>query len=250
MSKKDKGQHQAEIQKNLLCWQNKPVLKFIYSDFYRLIRDYLNDSITGPIIELGSGTGNIKTVIPDAICTDLFENPWIDRIENAYNMTLKDSTASNIILFDVFHHLEYPGSALAEFHRVLKTGGRVIVFDPALSMTGLIVYGLLHHEPLAVFKGISWLAPEQFEPWTATYHAAQSNAEKVFFGKRYRSKLAAWDFVTRKKYAAFTYILSGGYSKPQLFPSRWYKQLKKIEKYMDGLPFLFGTRALIVLQKK
>ena len=30
---------------------------------------------------------------------------------------------SNLILFDVWHHLEYPGSAMAEFARVLAPKG-------------------------------------------------------------------------------------------------------------------------------
>ena len=51
-------------------------------------------------MELGSGIGNIKSVIDSAICTDIFDNPWIDQVENAYRLSFLDNEVSNIILFD------------------------------------------------------------------------------------------------------------------------------------------------------
>ena len=50
---------------------------------------------------------------------DLFSNPWLDRRENCYAMNFADGSVSHLILFDVWHHLRYPGTALREFHRVL-----------------------------------------------------------------------------------------------------------------------------------
>ena len=71
----------------------------------------------GSVVELGSGIGNIKEVIPKCLCTDLFPNPWLDYVENAYALSFGSASVSNLILFDVFHHLKYPGTALQEFHR-------------------------------------------------------------------------------------------------------------------------------------
>jgi SAM-dependent methyltransferase len=88
----------------------------------------------GEIIELGSGIGNIQEVIPRCVKTDLFPNPWIDRVENEFQLSCADATVSDLILFDVFHHLRYPGTALQEFRRVLKPGDRVPIFDPYMSM--------------------------------------------------------------------------------------------------------------------
>ena len=122
----DFNRHNKEINENLTYWQNKPILQTIYNDFYALIGAQVDRSQEGLIVELGSGIGNLKQHIPECICTDVFPNPWIDQVENAYRMSFADESVSNLILFDVFHHLEYPKAALNEFRRVLKPHGRVI----------------------------------------------------------------------------------------------------------------------------
>jgi hypothetical protein len=48
-------------------------------------------------------------VIPECVTTDIFPNPWLDRVENAYALNFADASVGNLILFDVFHHLEFPG---------------------------------------------------------------------------------------------------------------------------------------------
>lgn len=243
-------QHNIEIQQNLNYWKNKPVLQTIYRNFYRLIGSQVDYSVEGKIVELGSGIGNVKLEIPRAICTDLFRNPWIDQVENAYSLSFADEEVSNLILFDVFHHLQYPGTALAEFRRVLKPGGRVIVFEPSMSALGFMVYGIFHHEPVGWFRKIQWNAPSGFDPLSASYYAAQGNAERIFFSKKFNESLADWKLISRKKLPALSYVLSGGYSKPQLLPSLKPDTLERLEKVLALLPGLFSTRAMVVLQKK
>jgi SAM-dependent methyltransferase len=246
----DLSQHNIEIQQNLEFWQRKPRLQEIYRGFYRLIAAQLNRDIGGKIVELGSGIGNVKMMIPEAICTDLFPNPWIDQVENAYRLSFQDRTVSNLILFDVFHHLEFPGTALAEFSRVLQPSGRVIIFDPYISLTGLLVYGLFHHEPVAINKKIHWVAPEDFDPWKSNYYAAQGNATRVFYTKKKYCDLKGFELADRKRIPALSYVASGGYSKPQIFPDKMFTFIEKTESVLKHFPLLFATRTLIVLSKK
>lgn len=243
-------QHNIEIQKNLDYWKNKPILHVIYKDFYRKIAGNLRSDIKGLTVELGSGIGNIKSEIPEAICTDIFDNPWIDRVENAYDMSFEDNSVANIVLFDVFHHIQYPGNAFEEFQRVLKPGGRIVIFDPAISLLGWIVFGVLHHEPVAMRNPIVWHAPGEFDPWNSPYYAAQGNCTRVFFAKELTSRLQAWDVIKKERYSALSYVLSGGYSKPLLYPSGFYRYVKSAEKLFDRFPLAFSTRALVVLEKR
>jgi hypothetical protein len=76
------GQHNREIQANAEHWRRKPLLQKIYRDFYEKIAGELRQDLPGETVEIGSGIGNLKTVVPGALATDIFPNPWLDRIEN------------------------------------------------------------------------------------------------------------------------------------------------------------------------
>jgi len=241
--------HQGLIEKNYEYWNQKPILKMLYGDFYRLIAGKLSNLPESKIVELGSGLGNIREFIPDCIRTDLFPNPWIDQIENAFHLSFPDEAVSDLILTDVFHHLKYPGTALKEFARVLRKGGRVILLEPCMSALGLLVYGALHDEPIAITKEIEWDAPGGWSPEQIDYYAAQGNASRVFLGKRFRHRLGDWQRIKTQRFSAIAYAASGGFSKPQLYPTSALPLIRKLEKVLDLFPLLFATRLLVILEK-
>lgn len=245
------NQHNVEIEKNARAWNTKPLLRALYADFHHRIVGYVQKDISGDVLELGSGIGNFKSAYEACITSDIFPNPWIDRVESAYRLSFPADSLSHIVMFDVFHHLAYPGSALEEAKRVLVKGGRVIIFDPYISLLGMLVYGVFHHEPVAFREKIQWLALAGANP-DETYYAAQGNATRIF------RKNSAWqEYITKdwnieavKKFSALSYVLSGGFSKPALYPAFALPLIKICEKFFDLFPFLFATRTLVVLEKK
>ncbi|HSK88522.1 MAG TPA: class I SAM-dependent methyltransferase [Anaerolineales bacterium] len=241
--------HQEFINKNAQYWHQKPLLQTFYEEFYRLIAQNLSDLPDTKIVELGSGLGNIREVIPQCLRTDLFPNPWIDQIENAYQLSFADESISDLVLTDVFHHLKYPGTALREFRRVLRKGGRVIMLEPCMSALGLFIYGVPHDEPIAIMKEIQWSAPEGWSPERIDYYAAQGNATRIFGGSRFRPKLLDWRKIETIRLSAIAYAASGGFSKPQLYPTSMLPLIKKLEKALDLFPALFATRLLVILEK-
>jgi SAM-dependent methyltransferase len=241
--------HQDSIEKNYEYWSRKPLLRTLYGDFYRLIARKLSKLSESKIVELGSGLGNIHEVIPNCIRTDLFPNPWIDQVENAYQLSFANESISDLILTDVFHHLKYPGTALREFSRVLRKAGRVIMLEPCISALGLLVYGALHDEPIAIREKIEWDAPEVWSPEKIDYYAAQGNASRAFVGKRFRHKLSDWQKIETQRLSAIAYAASGGFSKPQLYPTSALPLIRKLEKLLDLFPALFATRLLVILEK-
>ena len=243
----DFDRHNDEILKNLEFWGQKPILRAIYDDFYSLIVSNLNISTEGKTVEIGSGIGNLKKHVPDCICTDAFDNPWIDQVENAYKLSFTDNEVSNIILFDVWHHLEYPVSALNEFRRVLQKQGRIIIFEPYISFLGLIVYGIFHPEDVSWFKKIN--TDDNADLNKLSYYAAQGNATRFFSSKKYSKYLHGFSIKNIRKTPATAYVLSGGYSKKQMFPDKHYTKIKRIESLVKNMPSLFATRLLIVLEK-
>lgn len=241
--------HQELINKNGQHWQQKPLLQKLYADFYRIIAQNLSNLPDAKIVELGSGLGNIREVIPNCLRTDLFPNPWIDQIENAYKLSFAEESISDLILTDVFHHLKYPGTALREFARVLRKGGRVIMLEPYMSALGLLVYGVSHDEPIAILKMIEWDAPEDWESENIDFYAAQGNATRIFVRNGFRHKLVGWQKIETVRLSAFAYAASGGFSKPQLYPTFMLPLIKRLEKLLDFFPTLFATRLLVILEK-
>jgi hypothetical protein len=247
---KDINQHNIEIASNLLAWNSKPLLRQIYLEFYLRIASHINKNLSGKIVEIGSGAGNLKIVIPQAITTDLFANPWIEQTESAYKLSFQDKSVSHLILFDVFHHLEYPGTALKEFHRVLTVGGKIIIMEPCVSILGILVYGGFHHEPLGMYREICWEIPVDKRIEDTIYYAAQANASRIFGSRKYADRLVNWRMAGMTKFSALSYIASGGYSHNQLYPDKAYPFVKSFEKILDLFPSIFATRLMIVLEKQ
>jgi SAM-dependent methyltransferase len=193
--------------------------------------------------------GNIKEHIPDCITTDVFPNPWLDRVENAYALTFNDETVSNLVLFDVWHHLQYPGEALREFSRVLVKGGRIVIFDPAMGFLGRFVFGRFHHEPLGLDQDIQWSGGDGFRPEAPGYYAAQGNASRVFTGDKFRTQLGGWRVTEVKYYSALAYLGTGGLRGPQLYPAMFLPLFNHVDAFLSRVPAL-ASRMLVVLDKR
>lgn len=243
-------QHNVEIERNLQAWNRKPVLRRAYRDFHRRIAAHIDRHLPGKIVELGSGVGNIRDVIPGVIRTDLFPNPWIDQVENVYRLSFADQELSHVIMFDVFHHLRHPRTALQECHRVLRPNGRLIIFEPYVSLAGRLIYGPMHHEPIGFDDPIVADAPATFDAASDGYYAAQGNATRVFWkGERWEI-LDGWDVIVRERLGGWPYALTGGYSGPQLYPEFLYGPLSLVDQAASMIPSLAALRTLIVLRRQ
>jgi SAM-dependent methyltransferase len=241
-------QHLLEMQRNREAWDRKPALRKAYANLYRLIQIELAD-ISGPTVELGSGIGAIKQTISECITTDIFPNPWLDRTENAYRLSFEDQSLANLILFDVFHHLEFPGEAFKEFERVLAARGRLIIMEPGFGWLGRFIYGRFHHEPLGFDKPIPWDAADTSYANAPRYYAAQANAWRIFVCREISGNISNWRLVGIKKFAAVSYVASGGFSGPALYPDWLFDGMLFLDRLVGLFPSIFATRLMVVLEK-
>jgi len=236
--------HQTEIQRNKSAWENKPVLREIYAGFYERIARQIDRSIPGRILEIGSGIGHLKSRLPEALSSDVFFNPWLDVVGDAYEIPFAGGTMSHLVLFDVFHHLEAPKCFLKEARRVLTEKGRLILFEPYISRCSFPVYRWLHPEPVA------WRQPINLAetlPRPRAYYAAQGNATRLFFRRESPAALEGWTIVHAEAIASFSYLFSGGFSKPCFYPVSRLPWLQRLDQRLSRRPKAFGARCLVVL---
>jgi SAM-dependent methyltransferase len=243
-------QHQLEIQHNLGVWRAKPLLQRVYAGFYRQMLALINPAIPGRVVEIGSGIGNLKSHLPEALATDLFPNPWLELVCDGYELPFQDASLSHLVLFDVFHHLRAPNAFLREARRVLVRraehwgAGRLILFEPFISCSSFPIYGVFHHEP------IGWRQPLNCAdslPRPRDYYAAQGNATRLFFREEIPGWPAGWTVFHAEAFSCFHYLLSGGFSKPALYPAGWLDVIRRIDAFLSRWPRLFGARSLVGL---
>ena len=150
----------------------------------------------------------------------------------------------------MWHQLERPTAALRELPRVLEPGGRVIRFEPAISLLGRVLYGLFHHEPLGLSDPIGWDTPADFSPAATAYYAAQGNATRMFLWGEAKGRLDGWRVAEVTALSSLSYFASGGFSKPQCYPDTWLPFMQSVDRWLSNWPSLFGARLLVVLEKE
>ncbi|NIT26661.1 MAG: methyltransferase domain-containing protein, partial [Candidatus Aminicenantes bacterium] len=106
----------------------------------------IKDLPAGPIIELGSGPGFIKEIIPSAKTSETFLIPNLDLVFSGHHLPFKDKSISCLLMLDVFHHIPNPSEFLKEAERCLRKGGRIIMVEPFNTSFGRFFYQNFHHE--------------------------------------------------------------------------------------------------------
>jgi len=232
--------YEEEIERNAGVWKSKALLRDVYFQMYAKVAQWIDKSIAGRIVEIGSGIGNFGEFQSDVVLTDQSIQPWIDLTCNAYRLPFRNQTVSHLVMVDVFHHLSAPRAFFESARSILANNGRIIVLEPYISLTSAVVYGVLHDEPIA------WRAKIETTPATE-YYAAQGNATRLLFGDL--DWLPGWRVVHREAFSAFGYVFSGGFSKPAFYPRKLLPMFNSVDRALSHFPKLFGARCLIVLAK-
>lgn len=214
-------------------WRAKPALRAIYADAYRRIAAA---AVPGRSLEIGGGIGNLKDHLPDTVSVDIQFCPWLDAVADAHHLPFGDRRFENVVLFDVLHHLQWPGRFLAEAARVLKPGGRLLMVEPAITPLSYPFFRWLHHEPVD-------MAADPIDPWPADmvktdpYESNQAIPTLLLGRHHQRLAAAAPQFrVSEIAYFGFiAYPLSGGFRPWSAIPESWVQPLLAIERRFEPL---------------
>jgi SAM-dependent methyltransferase len=229
-------------------WRKKPAVRDIYMDLYRRMAAVC---VSGPTLEIGGGSGIFKEFAPDTITTDILAAPWLDLVADAQGLPFQPNSFSNIVMFDVLHHIEFPRKFFTEAARVLRPGGRVIMVEPGITLLSWPFYHFIHPEPVRMQDDP--LIDGAPDPNRDAFDANQA-IPTLLFGRdsaRFTAAFPNLRVVEKQWLSLFAYPLSGGFKPWSLIPHSLVAPALKLENVLAPvLGGLMGFRLLIAVEKK
>ena len=225
--------------------QRKPFLRSLYREHYRELARYIAGAPPGPIVEIGSGGGFLKEVLPEAITTDLHREPHLDHVMGAEKLDFPDGTVAAILMLNVFHHLPDPALFLSEAVRVLRPGGRAILIEPAHTWLWKRLYRLFSAEPYDEH------APWGFAPAGRFTGANVPQAWIVFErdSERFEREFPCLRVRARRNHTAFLYLLSGGIWFRGIVPSWSFPAFLGLERLLGPAMPLLASQTTFLIER-
>jgi SAM-dependent methyltransferase len=128
--------------------QGKAFLRRLYLETYgRYAACLARCPGEGLVVELGSGAGFAKDVLPEIVTSDVVPYPGVDRVVDATQMPFPARSVRALFLLNVFHHVPDVDAFLSEAERCLVPGGRLLVVDQHPGWISGPILRHVHHEP-------------------------------------------------------------------------------------------------------
>lgn len=198
--------------------KNKATLKSLYQEVYQKYTDCISRSAAnGSVVEIGSGAGFVKDVIPNMITSDAISYPNIDRVMNATQLDFPDNSLSCICMFNVLHHIPNTPAFFREAIRCLIPGGRVFMVEPYAGWLSSFIFLYIHHEDFDT-KVTSW----EFKSNGPVSDANNALPSVIFERDRNRfcEEFPELSIVQFQPHTPLRYWMTGGLKKWSLLP-RW-----------------------------
>ena len=219
-------------------------LGILYQEWYELISHQLSESV-GMNIELGCGASFIQKTIKNIIKSDVFLNSNTDLKIDAMEVGLKfENKISNLILVNVFHHINNPELFLRSAEKSLLSGGRIIMIEPSNNIWSRFVYKLVRHEKFDT-EQINW----EFESNDPLLDSNQALSWIIFKRdyKKFKKLFPKFSLYKKKSIMPLSYLLSGGHSYNTKVGKIFIKIIRKLERiFFDNQ---FGIFDLICIEK-
>lgn len=224
-------------------WETKYAIRACYRGWFERLRPYV---VPGLSVEIGAGSGHMKTLWPELIESDVVATPYVDLVADGLRLPFATASLGNILVIDLLHHLADPHVFFDEAARTLRPGGRVLAIEPYITPLSWLGYRLLHHEDI-YFRGYHRTA-DQHDPW-----AGNLALPNLLFRRKARDFAARHPNLTiirRQRFSLLDFQLAGGF-KPYVFiqPPRLYDTLLALDRSLDCLAPLVGFRILCVIER-
>jgi len=229
--------------------KGKVALYKLYREFYLRFADCIARCPgTGIVVEIGSGGGFIKDVVPDVITSDILSYNTVDVVFDARHMPLSDGSIKSVFILNTLHHIPDAESFFYELERCLEPGGRVFIIDQYSSWFTNLIYRFIHHEPYDP-STTDW----RFETTGPLSGANGALCWIVFYRdkERFKQLYPALKIIKMEPHTPLRYWLAGGLKWWSLLPGFLFDLFSRIDHWMaKSFPTLSSFVDIEIIKKK
>jgi SAM-dependent methyltransferase len=211
--------------------KEKKFLWRIYSEWYKAVGAALPPG-QGPFLELGSGPGFLKEVIPGLITSEILYLPGVDVVLDGQQIPFRAQTLRGIVMIDVLHHLPQSRRFFAEAARCIGPGGVIIMVEPWVTPWSRFIYQRFHQEPFCP-EAKAW----EFPP-CGPLTGANGALPWIIFSRdrsQFEQEFPEWKIRKIEPGMPVRYLLSGGVSLVSLSPVWTFGLWQRLEKLLKPL---------------
>ena len=243
------NQLDSPVREDLLLFRilGKKSLKNFYVEIYQKYKKVLSETpAKGIALELGSGCGFVKEVIPEMITSDVIAYNAVDKVVNATAMPFQNEELRGIFMLNVLHHINNTPKAFQEFSRCLMTGGKMLIVDQFPGIPSHFILKYVHHETFNE-KSPEW----EFAGAGPLSDANGALAWIIFMRDRKKFEALYPELKINKitVHSPLRYWLTGGLKKWNLLPGPLFSLATVVDKLLIKLWPGFGSFMDIEIEK-
>ena len=245
----------TKIARELYYSSKSKNVKFLLNERFSWMNDFIQDEESG--IEVGSGAGFSKDFIKNKNfkLTDIGEDDHLDfKNIDAQSTGFKSESFDYVIASNMIHHIPFPIKFFKEMNRIIKKGGKLIIFESYCSLVFQLATIIMKHEGFDFTLDV-WDEKNPKSDEKNAWHGNIAVPHLIFDDKaKFEKNLGKYFKIEYEKLTeCFIFLNSGGVtSKTKCIPLNnfFLNLLNKIDKILVKLfPKIFCMGRRIVLKK-
>ena len=245
----------TKIARELYYSSKSKNVKFLLNERFSWMNDFIQDEDTG--IEVGSGAGFSKDFIKNKNfkLTDIGEDDHLDfKNIDAQSTGFNSESFDYVIASNMIHHIPFPIKFFKEMNRIIKKGGKLIIFESYCSLIFQLATIIMKHEGFDFTLDV-WDEKNPKSDEKNAWHGNIAVPHLIFDDKaKFEKNLGKYFKIEYEKLTeCFIFLNSGGVtSKTKCIPLNnfFLNLLNKIDKILVKLfPKIFCMGRRIVLKK-